>query len=286
MNHLHGKLSRALEQFPIQGDLLSEQVNINAWPSVVSSFELLEQVFKALVQVHDSNYTKQQMKSDGHNLEKIFCRLSELPAGFEDARRIGEGFAAWRSLHKSFPFCTLETFVHGIKSDYSRWRYFPLEGWAHGTPAMNSPHAMLEVALHAIHIIRGSVGQTDHGLKTVGNRMSFTMMNSLKDHLIDASLQFEGEDFSNFANTWLKESGGVINGVSKAMRAIKRGNVDDQNGHVHPQFRCVIESLVEELFDQKIVYHWVGNHNLRAFCTRAVDDDTTLLWDGSRFFNE
>lgn len=47
-------------------------MNINACASVVSSFELLEQEFRLLVQVRDSKYLRPQMRSDGLDFETNF----------------------------------------------------------------------------------------------------------------------------------------------------------------------------------------------------------------------
>ena len=286
LEHIHRRLSHALDEYPILDDLISEQVNINAWPSVVSSFELLELVLKTLVQIRDSKYSRRKMKKDSHNLRKIFSRLLDFPAGISDAKRLEAGFAAWHSLHNDFPFGTLECFVESIKSDYSRWRYYPLEGWAGGTPAKNSPHAMLEVALHAIHLVQGSVGTIDHGLKTVGKRMHFTMLKSLEKHLIDSSLRSEGEDFSSYANDWISEGGGLVNGVSSAIRAIRGENRIADDWNVAPQFRSVIKALVDELCDPKSTFLWAGTHNVRTFCARAISDPSPLFWTGTKFVNE
>lgn len=286
LEHIHRKLSRALEEHPIHDDLMSEQVNINAWPAVVSSFELLELVLKTMVQTRDSEYSRRQMKDDGHNLTTIFRRLMDTPAGITDTKRLETGFAAWRSLHNNFPFCSLECFVEGIKSDYLRWRYYPLEGWASGTPEKNSPHAMLEVALHAIHIVQGSVGPIDHGLQTVGKRMHFTILKSLEKHLIDSALRSEGEDFSNYANDWIKEGGGLVNGVSSAIRAIRGENRIADDWNAAPQFRGVIRALVDELCDPKRTFHWAGTHNVRTYCARAISDSSPLFWTGTKFVNE
>ena len=88
LNHIHRSLRRALEESPIQDDLVTEQVNINAWPSVVSSFELLELVLKSLVQVHDRTYSRSKMMDDGHNLRNVFRRLADTPSGRGATQRI------------------------------------------------------------------------------------------------------------------------------------------------------------------------------------------------------
>ena len=120
----------------------------------------------------------------------------------------------------------------------------------------------------------------------MGKRMQFTILKSLQRHLIDSSLRSEGEDFSIYANAWMKEGGGLVNGVSSAIRAIRGENRIADDWNVAPQFRGVIKALVDELCDPTKAFHWAGTHNVRTFCTRAISDPSPLFWTGTKFVNE
>lgn len=287
LDSIHQKLAAMLEHFPILNDLVSEQVNINAWPSVVSAFELLEQVLKALIQLHDPNYSHHDMKKDGHKFRKIFNRLKKADVNQEDVLRLNEGFAAYRFLHVEFPHNSLADLMKDIDGDYVKWRYYPLEGWLKGTPARASPHALLEIAQHAIHIIKGRVF-TDHGLKTVGCRIAFEFMELLLAHLRDLAIKPDSTELIEQLNTWLQQNDGIVNGVSRGIRKLRREKHSCTS--ILPltpySVYSVISHLLKELERPNQKFSWAGTQNVQVFLNRAVYDDRPFVWKGNRFVNE
>ena len=109
--------------------MVAEQVNINAWPYVVSAQELLELSLKSLIKTRDVGYDDDRMKKDGHDLKRIFRSLESVDTDNHDLHRISAGYEAYASLHRDIPYQTLQELIKGVKTDYVLWRYYPPEGW-------------------------------------------------------------------------------------------------------------------------------------------------------------
>lgn len=284
LDHILRHLSDHLEQNPIRGDMIAEQVNINTWPYVVSAHELLELSLKALIKAHDCCYDDKRMKRDGHNLTKIFKSLESADADRQDIDHISAGYEAYASLHRDIPYRTIQDFWEGVKTDYVLWRYYPLQGWGNKTPAKASPHAMLEVTQQVTGVIARHVAK-DHELKRVGERLEFSLKNRFVRHLQTIAVLSSSHGLTDRANEWVRAEDGFLNGISKTLRRLKRDGMDLNSQAIDPMILQPIESTLNDLSDPNLKFEYAGKHNMQAFSYRAVNDDTPLIWNGCRFVN-
>ena len=285
LQHTYRHLQNHLEASPIKADLLDAQVNVNAWPHVVSAYELLELSLKALVNVLDLNYTEKEMKSDGHNLSNVFRSLESADSSSEAIQRIEKGYHTYVSLHNTFPYRLLSDFIQAIKSDYTLWRYYPLVGWGSKSPSRISPHAMLELIFHINGIIAKHVAM-DHGLATVTNRLSFCLKNCLIKHLTEFCVRLPtGHGLIDKANRWVNGNTGFLNGIALHIFREKRNEPGNLHADLNPMLLSSIESTIQDTRSaDNRQFSYVGAHNVRAFYNRAAYDENPLKVDESGFF--
>lgn len=264
----------------------AEQVNINAWPYIVSAHELLELSLKALIRARDSSYQDSRMKNDGHDLAKIYVSLERADADNQDIERIAAGYRAYASLHTGIPYCTLQDFLHGVKSDYALWRYYPLQGWQNKTPSKTSPHIMLEVIQHINDTIAKYVA-TDQGLKPVGSRLTFSLKKRFERHLQDVAVEILPSIVPKDKTIeWLRRTPGFLNNISVTLRKQKRYKISLRNQSIDPIIIPAIERTLDDLSDTTLKFPYAGKHNVESFYDRSINDYTPLIWNGSEFTNE
>ena len=257
-----------LEDHPVQGDLMTHQVNLNGRPYVTQSSELLEQSLKALVMVSDHTYTSQRMRDDGHRLSQVFRRLKH-----QDSNHLCRGYTTFRSLHNYLTYTTLDEFVTNVSSDYVKWRYYPLEGWANGTPAITCPYALLEVLRHSLDVLKVRVGLTDHGLQTVDKRIHFQIAHLLNNPpLFFAPTGSSDEpEPTNILEEWVESNGSLINAFSAAIRRHKKHGAPLKD-QIPALIVAHVDNAMQRMFSSE-------NHDLRQFLHRAVHDQSPLEWD-------
>ena len=247
LQHTYRHLHNHLEVSPIKADLLDAQINVNAWPHVVSAYELLELALKALVNVLDSNYTEHEMKSDGHNLSSVFNSLESADLNNETIQRIEKGYDAYVSLHSTFPYRLLSDFIEAIKNDYTLWRYYPLVGWGNKSPSLISPHAMLELIFHINGIIAKHVAK-DHGLATVTNRLLFCVKNCFIKHLTEFCVKLPaGHGLIDKANSWVNDNTGFLDGIALHIFREKRNEPGNLYADLDPMLLSSIESTIYDI---------------------------------------
>ena len=152
LDTVYWKIKDWLQERPIQDDRVPAQVVLNGWPLVTTAYPLLEQSLKALVRVLDNTYNPY---ADKHSLKTIFDRLDKHHRDITD--RMRKGYTAFQSLHDYVGYHTLDEFIDNIDNDYTKWRYFLLEGWENGQPATTSVEAMLEVARQTLDVLAAHV---------------------------------------------------------------------------------------------------------------------------------
>ena len=256
-----------IEEHPVQDDLMAHQVVLNARPYLTPAYELLEQSLKALAKICDETYTSGEMRKHSHNLQRVFDRLPQKEAGY-----LRRGYKAFRSLHDYISYATLDIFIESIGGDYAKWRYFPLEGWRNGEPAITDPYAMLEVVGHTIDVIRAYTA-TDHGLQTVDKRIFFKIGRTLTNPGISANVAASANT-TDLLNDWVRTHDNLINAFSVTIRRQVRDGIalaDLMPQGIVPR----TESAIRRVKDSK-------NHDMRQFCYRAIEDPHPLLWNQQR----
>ena len=265
------KIADWLRERPIQDDLWSGQVVLNAWSFVTIEYSLLEQSLKALIMIRDETYDQKEMRADSHSLNAIFCRLDA--KNTDAADRVRKGYRAYQSLHHYVEYATLDNFLAEIDNDYAKWRYFLLQGWINGPPAKTSAEAMLEVSQQAIEALEAQVVK-DRALRTVGDRLEFAIKTLWRNCLNDPARRGKSIDRekANLANRWLfKHGDSHVNAVSKVVRRLKRDGVSIR-GQVEAGMAPLLEDFVGTLFNEK-------GPDIRQFLIRAVNDENPLVWD-------
>ena len=265
------KIADWLRERPIRGDLWSEQVVLNAWSFVTLEYSLLEQSLKALIMIRDETYDQKKMMADSHSLDTIFCRLDAKNTDAADRIRIG--YRAYQSLYDYIEYATLDEFMANIDKDYTKWRYFPLQGWINGTPAKTSVEATLEVSQQAIEALEAQVVK-DRALRTVGHRLECaikTLWLNCLNGPVRRGKSIDREK-ANLANRWLfKHEDSHINAVSKVVRRLKREGVSIRD-QVEADMAPLLEDFFVSLFNEK-------GPDMRQFLSRTVNDEHPLVWD-------
>ena len=261
------KVREWIEERPVQDDLMAHAVVLNARPYLTPAYELLEQSLKGLVKMCDETYTSGEMRKDGHNLQRVFDRLPQKEADY-----LRRGYKTFQSLCDYISYETLDIFIRSIGNDYVKWRYFPLEGWRNGEPAITDPYAMLEVVRHTIDVICAYTA-TDHGLQTVDKRIRFKIERTLTNPGIPVNLSASA-NATGLLNDWVREHGDLLNAFSVTIRRQARDGIAlaDQ---IPQGIVLRIEGAIRRLRDSK-------NHDVRQFCYRAIEDPHPLIWDPQR----
>ncbi len=265
------KIADWLRERPIQDELWSDQVVLNAWSFVTIEYSLLEQSLKALILIRDKTYDQKEMRADSHSLNAVFCRLDAKNTNAAD--RIRKGYRAYQSLHHYVEYATLDNFLAEIDNDYAKWRYFLLQGWINGPPAKTSAEAMLEVSQQAIEALETQVVK-GRALRTVGDRLEFkikTLWRNCLNGPVGRGKNIDREKV-NLTNKWLLKHGDShVNAVSNVVRRLKREGVSIRD-QVEPGMAPLLEDFFVSLFNEK-------GPDMRQFLSRAVNDENLLVWD-------
>ena len=196
-------------------DLMPGFDEVRLWSTIVCGYSLLEQSLKLLVGVRTTGYLssdgKETARTDGHDLAKIYSRLSDLDRGL-----LEETFAEYASFlefHPSFP--SLKTYLDEIGKGQVAWRYFLLQNDLTGPrelPSPLSPDVLLEI-IRAILDILMAKGWADHGLHGVHHRLRHSLGEALAHH---SPL---GDLTSADLNDWIRDGHGVVNAFARYLRA-------------------------------------------------------------------
>ena len=231
------------------------------WPLVNTAYPLLEQSLKALVLVLDKAYNPY---ADQHSLKAVFCRLDGLDPKIAD--RIRKAYTAFQSLYDYINYRTLDEFINNIDNDYTKWRYFLLEGWKNGQPAKNSAEAMLEVSRQTLDVLAAHVA-TDHGFQTVGYRLEWKVTRMLTRQ-VNVNHQ---EELTDALNAWHRDNDGILNGIAKIVWC-----EDNENIPIPYQFQPLLADLMDNLMKALIEDQ---DRDVQQFLIRASHAPTSLVWD-------
>ena len=262
LDTIYEKIKDWLQERPIENDLMSVQVVLNGWPYVNMAYPLLEQSLKALALELDKTYNPYK---DGHSLKAVFDRFDTLDR--EVANRMRKGYVAFQSLHHYVGYRTLDEFINNIDNDYTKWRYFPLEGWKNGEPAKTSVEAMLEVTRQTLDVLAARVA-TDHGFQTVGTRLEWKVANTLSKR---ANWNYQ-EGMVAVIKAWIKaHDNSYINGVAKMVWREQHEGIP-----VRYQFETPLSDLMENLKNALVENR---DSDMQQFLKRARNAGSPLVWD-------
>ena len=144
------------------GDLAPGWDAVSFWPVIVGTYSLLEQCLKLLVAVRTEGYLddsdgsgKATAKGEGHNLARVFGRLTELDRGLLEERYAE--YASFIQFDSQFP--SLCRYLKALSNNGGQiaWRYFLLDMRPEnmdGLPGPLSPDMLLEVTDGALDMSR------------------------------------------------------------------------------------------------------------------------------------
>ena len=238
---MEGVLQQLVEhRRQIQGlDLAPNYDAVRFWPVVVSAYSLLEQCLKLLVGIRTEGYLNGggvgTGRGDGHDLAKIFGRLTEL-----DRDLLEECYAEYASFVQFPPeFQSLDQYLQVVINNGGQiaWRYFLLEKSLENVGALPgplSPDMLLEIMRRALDILLAK-GWTDHGMHGVHRRLEHQLGDGLRRPLPQEGLSIDDLD------AWVRCGGGLINAFSKHIRV---GALDGEAGDALTKW---LDEAVEQL---------------------------------------
>ena len=257
---------KQLNEFPIQRDFFAESEAIACWPFVVSSYHLMEQSFKCLLQLRGIEHARQGFK--GHWIyEELFEKFSD-----NDKTAIRASYRAYRSLHNYIPPATSDNFLSSIGKAYNNWRYFLLEGGEVPTTHLG---AMIEIASVATDLLCADVF-TDHGVQTIDRRVRFSIDRWLRQRawfkcLADPSLDIGKVEIKDL-NNWLSGYSNIIDAFADLLRIDHAQSLESIA--ILPSTREILKQAVRIARDD-------NDQDMQHFLRRAESCQRPLIWNAT-----
>ena len=269
----HRQMGRSFHARPIQQDVIAEMDAIIAWSVVTCSYSGIEQAMKCLLQMQD-NYVDKKREKGGdryHHIGKLFEKLTD-----QERSVLRAPFSVYRSLHDYIPKETADDFLDAIDVGYESWRYFLLEGSKNDKwPPTTHPGAMLEIWAALCDILRARQF-TNHGLRSVADRIAFQLREIHEDTIRQILVVMEIEELNAFINWPRGEYDEPLNAYASLIFCKENGKPLLIGERMTTFPNSLATSPILHKFVENVGQH-KGDNDLEHFVRRAKTDG--IAWN-------